>query len=201
MDGLAFPFARHGAVTNRKGGAAGREVRGRRGAPEVEAGAALPSILSQPAARTRCSRVGLRFSGRRRAPRRHGEGGTRAARRGAGRVGGGAGAAAVVNGWEGRAVLIRALPAEPAPQPKALPQRADGETGDGEAEVGDGVQGLPRLRRRLHEYAGEGRRGRGREGGRNPGLAYWWGEKRRASGLPSGPCGRGCCGLKRRCAW
>lgn len=42
---------------------------------------------------------------------------------------------------------------EPAPQPKALPQRADGETGDGEAEVGDGVQGLPRLRRRLHEYA------------------------------------------------
>lgn len=61
-------------------------------------------------------------------------------------------------------MLIRALPAEPAPQPKALPQRADGETGDGEAEVGDGVQGLPRLRRRLHEYAGEGRRGR--EGGR-----------------------------------
>lgn len=146
MDGLAFPFARRGDVANRKGGALGREVRGRRGAPEVEAGGALPSILSQPAARTRCSRVGLRFSGRRRAPRRHGEGGARAARLGAGRAGGGAGAVAVVNGWEGRAVLTRALPAEPAPQPKALPQRADGETGDGEAEVGDGVQGLPRLR-------------------------------------------------------
>lgn len=39
-------------------------------------------------------------------------------------------------------------------EPKAVPERPDREARDGEAEVGNGVQGLPGVRRRLHEHAG-----------------------------------------------
>lgn len=40
-------------------------------------------------------------------------------------------------------------------EPEAIPERPHRQTGDGEAEVGDGVQGLPGVRGRVHEYAGE----------------------------------------------
>lgn len=42
-------------------------------------------------------------------------------------------------------------------EPKALPQRPDRQTRDGEAEVGNGVQGLPGVSGWLHEHAGEER--------------------------------------------
>lgn len=37
---------------------------------------------------------------------------------------------------------------------EAFPERSDGEAGDGEAEMGDGVQGLPGICGRIHEHAG-----------------------------------------------
>lgn len=40
-------------------------------------------------------------------------------------------------------------------EPEALPQRPDRQTSDGEAEVGNGVQGLPGVGGWLHEHAGE----------------------------------------------
>lgn len=40
-------------------------------------------------------------------------------------------------------------------EPKALPQWPDRQTRDGEAEVGNGVQGLPGVGGWLHEHAGE----------------------------------------------
>lgn len=41
-------------------------------------------------------------------------------------------------------------------EPETLPERPDRQAGDGEAEVGDGVQGLPSVCGQLHEHAGEG---------------------------------------------
>lgn len=40
-------------------------------------------------------------------------------------------------------------------EPEALPQRPDRQTSDGEAEVGNGVQGLLGVGGWLHEHAGE----------------------------------------------
>lgn len=40
-------------------------------------------------------------------------------------------------------------------EPQALPQWPDRETRNGEAEVGNGVQGLPGVSGWLHEHAGE----------------------------------------------
>lgn len=37
---------------------------------------------------------------------------------------------------------------------QTVPERPDWKTRDGEAEVGDGVQGLPGVSGRLHEHAG-----------------------------------------------
>lgn len=50
------------------------------------------------------------------------------------------------------------LSAEFTSEPEALPERPDGQTSDGEAEVGNGVQGLPGVSRWLHEHAGEEKR-------------------------------------------
>ncbi|KAK4830392.1 hypothetical protein QYF61_010903 [Mycteria americana] len=66
---IAYASYKPIARAARRGAGEGSEVRA--APPEVEAGAALPPILSEPAARTRASRVGLCFSGRCRAPRRH----------------------------------------------------------------------------------------------------------------------------------
>lgn len=40
-------------------------------------------------------------------------------------------------------------------EPEAFPQRPDRQARDGEAEVGNGVQGLPGVSGWLHEHAGE----------------------------------------------
>ena len=40
-----------------------------------------------------------------------------------------------------------------ASEPKAVPERANGKSRDGQAEVGNGVQGLPGIGRQLHEHA------------------------------------------------
>lgn len=40
-------------------------------------------------------------------------------------------------------------------EPEALPQRPDRQTSNGEAEVGNGIQGLLGVGGRLHEHAGE----------------------------------------------
>lgn len=47
------------------------------------------------------------------------------------------------------------LSPEFTPEPEAFPERPDGQAGDGEAEVGHGVQGLPGVCGRVHEHAGE----------------------------------------------
>ena len=50
--------------------------------------------------------------------------------------------------------LLFSLPPGYAHKPQALPQRADGETGDHQIEMGDGVQRLPGLYGQLHEHTG-----------------------------------------------
>ena len=63
-----------------------------------------------------------------------------------------------MNGWRWGSMLTGPFPfcTEFTSQPQALPQRADRQTRDGEAEVGDGVQRVPGVGGRLHEHAGEG---------------------------------------------
>lgn len=51
-------------------------------------------------------------------------------------------------------VYLCPFPPEFATESEAFPERSDGETGDGEAEMGDGVQGLPGICGRIHEHAG-----------------------------------------------
>lgn len=48
-----------------------------------------------------------------------------------------------------------AFSAEFAVEPQALSERSHRKACDGEAEVGDGVQGLPGVGGRLHEHAGK----------------------------------------------
>ena len=53
-----------------------------------------------------------------------------------------------------RSPPITSLPSAGTRQPEAVPQRPDRKARDRQAQMGHGVQGLPSLRRRVHEPAG-----------------------------------------------